>query len=1107
MKFYSELSSSVFNSKYLLENETDPNQSKNRIVREFARVFPEMKDEAEEYIDKFWYVPAGGIWRASGNPDNNVSHINCTTLKPVEDTLESIFDSLYKWAKYAAFGQGEGIDISQLRPKGAKVHNSSRNSTGAVSFMNLYDAVLKVIAQQGRRGASLISIKDTHPDLLEFIKIKDKPESDKSRIDTANISIQTSDAFMEAVIADEEWTLRFENKYEVIENKVRAKDIFEEICKMAWKRGDPGLQFIDKAIRESNSNSFNFNITGTNACCFTGNTLITTKKGLFPIKKLVGKEVEIYDGENWVKNNSFKSYGIDQLYRVHLNSGSYFDVTKNHRFYLNNGDVKQTYQLVYGDILESSPEELSEGFINEKGAYLKGFMLGDGTVDKGEDIPRPLLYLYEPKYMCKIRLEDSLKEISVENNLKTNTSEKVGWISSPSNQNRITIIGLTARDRDNLYKWGEEYKKKLPEDVFNWNNSNKYNFIAGLFDSNGTAFDNPKRFGYQLSSINKEFLVDILRLLNSIGVYGKVALNKKVGDEIIKEQTFFCHDIWRLTIPQEYAIRLSKKVKFERLPSFSERTSLFFNNFRYNKVIAVEALKREEEVFCTTVPSTSKFLINSGIITGNSEQWLDPENVCNLGHINLAKFNEYGWDIFPKLIRFGIYFGISVIINELKDNRSPTKLQREKLIQMPRVGLGITGLADYFIDNKIVYGSEESILEARKIFQTLVKYSYKTNGEIGKKLGSFPSYTKDKMLKSDFIKRIYNEGLITDEDLEYQYCVACNTIAPVGSGSLIANVGGSGIEPIFSKYYVRRERSTTSDWKEWFTFNPYIEKYLKEHNLDVTKENCDSLIDDYWVMSYNVDNMNKIKLVSEIQKWIDSSISVTFNIPEESTIEDVKNIYIEAWKNQLKGITVYREGSLTGILITEKNYEKSKKESESKSKDKFKGDNYIKRPNELPCDIYEAKYKENKFIVLIGLKDNEPYEVFVTPNNDNTIDVEKFKTGTIKKVKSNHYDLIVQNGVTKTAINNIGKTFDSLYGTVSRMVSMSLRHGVALPFIIDQLNKDSGFVAFEKVLSRILKKYIKDNTVTKKVCPECGAILVYANGCISCPSCGYSKCE
>ncbi|HNQ21005.1 MAG TPA: hypothetical protein PKI46_08100, partial [Bacteroidales bacterium] len=215
MKFYSELPSSVFNSKYLLENETDPNQSKNRIVREFARVFPEMKDEAEEYIDKFWYVPAGGIWRASGNPDNNVSHINCTTLKPVEDTLESIFDSLYKWAKYAAFGQGEGIDISQLRPKGAKVHNSSRNSTGAVSFMNLYDAVLKVIAQQGRRGASLISIKDTHPDLLEFIKIKDKPESDKSRIDTANISIQTSDAFMEAVIADEEWTLRFENKYEV----------------------------------------------------------------------------------------------------------------------------------------------------------------------------------------------------------------------------------------------------------------------------------------------------------------------------------------------------------------------------------------------------------------------------------------------------------------------------------------------------------------------------------------------------------------------------------------------------------------------------------------------------------------------------------------------------------------------------------------------------------------------------------------------------------------------------------------------------------------------------------------------------------------------------
>lgn len=758
MNFESSFAESVFNSKYLIEGEKISTEAEDRIIKSVARVYPEIEQEAREYISKCWFIPAGGVWRAAGNPKKNVSHINCTTLGDLEDNLESIFDKLYKWAKYAAFGQGEGIDISNLRPRGAKVHNSSRNSTGAVSFMQIFDAVLKVIAQQGRRGASLISIKDHHPDVEEFISVKDKPDSDKSRIDTANISIQTSDAFMQAVIDDADWILWFENKYERIERTVKARDLFNKICEMAWKRGDPGLQFIDKSRRESNSDALGYNILSTNAC---------------------------------------------------------------------------------------------------------------------------------------------------------------------------------------------------------------------------------------------------------------------------------------------------------------------------------------------------------------SEQWLDRENVCNLSHINLAKFHEYGIEGYIKLIRFGVKFLNAIRINEYEEDRSPTSLQKEKIKNVPRIGLGVTGFADYLIDKKIRYDSELAINEMRELLTLLAKYSYKTGYELGKKYGSFPTYNKENFKKSEYIQRLLNEGIIEDSDLDYQFNVCYTTIAPVGTGSIIANVGGSGIEPLFSKYYVRRERSTTNDWKEWFTFNAYVERYLKEHGLEVTKENADKLTDNYWVMSYDVDNYQKIKLVAEAQKWIDSSISVTFNLPEDCTVNDVKDIYMEAWKHGLKGITVYREGSLVGVLITEKNYDKSRKEAEVKAKEKYKGDNYVKRPDELPCDIHEAKYKDDKFIVLIGLNNGEPYEVFVTPNNNNEVDVEKYKKGIIKKVKSNHYNLIVENGVTKTMVNNIGKSFDSLYGTLSRMVSMSLRHGVSLHFIVDQLNKDSGFVAFEKVLSRILKKYIKDGTVTRKKCPECGEDLIVANGCITCSntSCGYSKCE
>ena len=213
MNFESELAKSVFESKYLLEGETTADEAVERVVKVVAKIYPEIEDEAREYISKQWFLPAGGVWRAAGNPNKNVSFINCTNVGHVEDNLESIFENAYKWAKYAAYGQGEGQDVSLLRPKGARVHNSSATSTVAVSFISIYDMVLKVIAQKGRRGASLFSLIDHHPDIFDFISVKDKPESDKSRIDTCNISVKATDKFMEAVINNTDWLLWFENKY------------------------------------------------------------------------------------------------------------------------------------------------------------------------------------------------------------------------------------------------------------------------------------------------------------------------------------------------------------------------------------------------------------------------------------------------------------------------------------------------------------------------------------------------------------------------------------------------------------------------------------------------------------------------------------------------------------------------------------------------------------------------------------------------------------------------------------------------------------------------------------------------------------------------------
>ncbi len=1074
MKFESELAEQVFTSKYLLEGETTADEAVNRVVKTVSKIYPEIESEALEYINKQWFLPAGGVWRASGNPNKNVSFINCTNLGHIEDNLEGIFTNAYKWAKYAAYGQGEGQDLSLLRPKGAKVHNSSHTSSGAVSFAYIYDMVLKVITQNGRRGASLFSMIDHHPDIFDFIFMKDKPESDKSRIDTANTSVKATDEFMKAVINDDDWLLWFENKYERIEKKVKAREVFDAICLMAWKLGDPGLQFIDTWKKYSNSDPLGYPLEASNACQ-PGWAKLLTPNGLHKLEEInIGDK--IWSKEGWTVVVNKWSTGKKAVHKFQTTAGVFYGTT-DHKI-VSEGNKLEVNDAESIDQLIGSIEYFESISTLNIQDIMDGLVLGDGSVHKASN---NLVHLYIGK-----------KDQSYL------TSEIAPLIIKHRPGLKDTAYEITTTIK--AEELGKTYTRKIPG-RFMREYKTMAGFLRGLFSANGSIAGNR----VTLKASSKQVIEDAQTMLSALGIRSYYTTNKS-------RKNNFSNGIY--TMKESYDLNITRdRKRFSEIIGFiqpykNESLKITPDSDKPIKqsydIVGKEYIG-DFEVFDITVDNISHTYWTQGCNVSNcGEIPADKDNVCMLGHINLAKYHEYGHEGFIKLIKFQVKFLNACRLTEYNEERSPVPEQRKKLIDIPRIGGGDTGFADYLLDKKIAYGSEESIKEREYIGKTMAKYAYKTGYELAKKYGSFPAYNKEKMKESAYIQRLLSEGVIEDSDLDYQFNVQYLTIAPVGSQSLVANVGGSGIEPIFSKYYVRRERSTTSDWKEWFSFNAYVERYLKEHNMEVTKENADTLIDDYWVMSYDVDNYQKIKLVAEAQKWIDSSISVTFNLDEDATVEDVKKIYIEAWKHGLKGITVYREGSLAGVMITEKNYNKIKKEE---VKEKYKGDNYVKRPDELPCDIYEVKYKDNKFIVLIGLKDDEPYEVFVSPNDDGELDVEKYKKGTIKKIKSNHYDLIVQNGITKTMINNIGKSFDSLYGTVSRMVSMSLRHGVSLHFIVDQLNKDSGFVAFEKVLSRTLKKYIKDNTKTRKVCPECGETLIYQDGCISCSSCSWSKCD
>ncbi len=325
----------------------------------------------------------------------------------------------------------------------------------------------------------------------------------------------------------------------------------------------------------------------------------------------------------------------------------------------------------------------------------------------------------------------------------------------------------------------------------------------------------------------------------------------------------------------------------------------------------------------------------------------------------------------------------------------------------------------------------------------------------------------------------------------------------------IVEAGGGGVEPIFAKFFVRRERSTTHEWKEWFTFNHAVRRVFDREGLEYTKENVDRLTsEDYWVTAHNVSNEAKIRMMSKIQEYIDSSISVTYNLDKDATPEDIEKIYFQAWENELKNVSVFRESSKMGVLITDANYEESKNEELDQ---KVKSNRFSpERPEVVECDIHKLTANKEPFIVLVGKVEDVPYEVFVTDNLDEKIDVGKHKKGYIKKVKKGHYQLMVKNGEETVMVDDLKKQFNTDYGTLSRFISMSLRHGVPVEFIVDQLSKDRNFLGFEKSLGRVLKKYIQEG---KKVslsekCPDCGSEnLVYQEGCKTCVSCGWSKCD
>lgn len=467
-----------------------------------------------------------------------------------------------------------------------------------------------------------------------------------------------------------------------------------------------------------------------------------------------------------------------------------------------------------------------------------------------------------------------------------------------------------------------------------------------------------------------------------------------------------------------------------------------------------------------------------------------------------------------------------------------------KTAQGRRTGVGITAEGDMIAALGLRYGTEEATDMAVKVQRTLALSAYRSSVKMAKERGAFPVYDTAREAKNPFILRIreYDAELYAEMQQYGRRNIACLTIAPTGTTSLMTQTT-SGIEPVFMPVYKRRRKVNPNDpqvhvdfvdetgdsFEEFIVYHPKFLTWMKVQELDTEKRYTQEEVDElvarspyYKATANDVDWLMKVRMQGAIQKWVDHSISVTVNLPNQVDEELVNRLYVEAWRSGCKGCTIYRDGSRAGVLVsTQKTDKKEKKEEEEKGSKAAMLLPQVteRRPSELECDVVRFQNNKEKWVAFVGLLDGYPYEIF-TGLQDDEEGIVLPKTVTkgriIKRILpdgSKRYDFQFQNkrGY-KMTVEGLSEKFNKEYWNYAKLISGVLRYRMPIENVVKLVNSlqlESENINTWKVgVSRALKKYVTDGTEAKgQKCPNCGhETLVYQEGCLICKHCGASRC-
>ena len=539
---------------------------------------------------------------------------------------------------------------------------------------------------------------------------------------------------------------------------------------------------------------------------------------------------------------------------------------------------------------------------------------------------------------------------------------------------------------------------------------------------------------------------------------------------------------------------------------------------------------------------------------------LCPYDSCRLLALNLLSYVEnpftekasFNFDLFKQHVAKAMRLmddiidleleKVELIINKIASDPEDDDVRRVEIelwrkikdmaLKGRRTGLGITAEGDMLAALGLRYGSDEAIDFAVSVHRTLAVEAYRASVGLAKERGAFGVFNFEKEQGNPMIARILEAAPELREEMQKygRRNIAMLTIAPTGTTSLMSQTT-SGIEPVFRPVYKRRRKINPSDkdqvasfvdetgekFVEYYVYHHQFVKWLEINGYDianlqnVSEEELDKMLKAspyYHATANDIDWVAKVKMQGAIQKWVDHSISVTVNLPNDVSEELVADVYRTAWECGCKGITVYRDGCRTGVLL------------DVKSKDnggKCKSEQSMRRPESIPADIVRFKNGPEDWIAFVGKQDDRPYEIFTGKIEEDAMYIPKTITrGNILKVSeadgSKRYDFQYQDryGYINT-IGGISRLFDEEFWNYAKLISGVLRYGMPIDKVVqlvDGLHLDSETInTWKNGVERALKQYIKDGTRGKGRCPQCGQEnMAYQNGCLTCMACGYSKC-